>query len=508
MMSFTWYMLGLLSTGAAIFLLELSKRYTLNWKAWIGLGCGIILILFSIAWGVGAVLEGVPRAGSMGILLFGLPGIISFTAALRYSTQRLEKRSGALLDVKTDTERVRDEAPISLETVTPATKDRSGLWSIVRYGAFGSLIIAYIVGILISDEDYESLIRSKYADLELQKINDDPVVFQVGEKNDGKGEYILIQEGQGYGGPFVFGIRIKDDAKVHEVIPLADKETPAFIKKIKEANYRDQFINRSVSDNFIVGDDIDAVSGATVTTMAAAEAVRAGAHVAAANYFKLERTWSKTPWKFGHEEVLILLLFALAFMPRVNKSPWKHIYMATTIGVVGFYLNGAISIGSLAGLFMGYVPSVREHLIWWILVIGTVSAIILVGKNIYCYKICPFYGIQFVLNKISGNRFNPTPAVLKQTRYVANFFLWLALMLIFLLQLPSAGAFEPFAMMFSLEGVGIQWYILPLSIIGAFFMSLFWCRFFCPAGNALSWILKGRKKAISLFVNKQSTAER
>jgi Na+-translocating ferredoxin:NAD+ oxidoreductase RnfG subunit len=506
MMSFAWYMLGLLSTGAAIFLLKLSERYTLNWKAWIGLGCGIILVLFSIAWGVGAVLEGVPRAGSMGILLFGLPGIISFTTALRYSTQRLEKKP--LPDDETDNVVIRDDPPISLKIVTPAAKDRSGLWTIVRYGALASLIVAYITGIVVSDEDYESLIRSKYADLELQKINDDPVVFQVGEKSAGKGEYILIQEGQGYGGPFVFGIRIKDDALVHEVIPLADKETPAFLKKIKEANYRDQFINRPVSDNFIVGDDIDAVSGATVTTMAATEAVRAGAHVAAVNYFKLERTWKKTPWKFGHEEILIFLLFILAFIPRLNKSPWKYLYMAATIGVVGFYLNGAISIGSLAGLLMGYVPSVREHLIWWILVIGTVGAIILVGKNVYCYKICPFYGIQFVLNKISGNRFNPTPAVLRQTRMVTNFLLWLALMLIFLLQLPSAGAFEPFAMMFSLEGVGIQWYILPLSIIGAFFMSLFWCRFFCPAGNALSWILKGRKKVFSLIVKRQSSAEK
>lgn len=506
MMSFTWYLLGLLSTGSIIFLFELSNRYTLNWKAWIGLGCGIILVLFSIAWGVGTVLEGVPRAGSMGILLFGLPGIIFFTTAFRYSTQGLENR--LLPDDKSDNAATRDKTPVSLKTVTPEVKDRSSIWAIVRYGAFGSLIVAYITGTIIGVEDYESLIRSKYANLELQKINDDPVVFQVGEKIAGKGEYIFIQEGQGYGGPFVLGIRIKDDAKIHEIIPLADKETPAFIKKINDADYRAQFINRSVSDNFIVGDDIDAVSGATVTTMAATEAVRGAAHVAAVNYFNLERTWTKTPWKLGLEEILIFLLFILAFFPRINKSPWKHLYMAATIGVVGFYLNGAISVGSFAGLLMGYLPSVGEHLIWWILVVGTVATIILIGKNVYCYKICPFYGIQFVLNKISGNRFHPTSAILKKTKMVANFLLWLALMLIFLLQLPSAGAFEPFAMMFSLEGVGIQWYILPLSIIGTFFISLFWCRFFCPAGNILSWLLKGRKKVFTLLDKMSSSAEK
>jgi len=504
MMGLTWYILGLFTSASAIFLWKLSERYALNTRAWSGLVCGIVLILFSIAWGVGAVLEGVPRAGSMGILLFGLPGIILFTTTLRYSTQRLEKRSyPAAQPEKSEAEPAR----VTLRNAQTRGVDKSGYWVFLRYGAYVSLAVAFITGIVTDKTDYESLILAKYADLELKKIHDDPVVFQVGEKHDNDGEYILIQEGQGYGGPFVFGIRIKDDAEIHEVIPLEDKETPAFIKKIKEANYRDQFVNRPVSDNFIVGVDIDAVSGATVTTMAAAEAIRKAAHVAALDYFKLERSWQQTPWKIGHQEVLILLLFVLAFLPLFNKPPYKYLYMAATVGVVGFYLNAAISIGSISALLMGYLPSAREHLIWWILVIGTIAGIIVLGKNVYCYKICPFYGVQYVVNKISGNRLKPSPVIIRNARVIANFLLWLALMLIFSLRLPAAGAFEPFAMMFSLEGIGIQWYILPLSIIGSFFMSLFWCRFFCPAGSALSIFLKIRKKVASLLIVRRTILE-
>jgi len=505
MMDFTWYILGLLTCASAIFLWKLSERYALNTRAWSGLVCGIVLILFSIAWGVGAVLEGVPRAGSMGILLFGLPGIMLFTMTLRYSTQRLAKRS--LPAAQAEKPEV-EPARVTLRNAQPGGVDSSAYWIFLRYGAYVSLAVAFIAGIATDKTDYESLILAKYADLELKKIHDDPVVFQVGEKHDNNGEYILIQEGQGYGGPFVFGIRIKDDAKIHEVIPLADKETPAFIKKIQEANYRDQFVNRPVSDNFIVGDDIDAVSGATVTTMAAAEAVRTAAHIAALDYFKLERSWQQTPWKFGHQEMLVLLLFALAFLPQFNKPPFKYLYMAVTIGVVGFYLNAAISIGSISALLMGYIPSAREHLTWWVLVIGTITGIIVLGKNVYCYKICPFYGVQYVVNKISGNRLKPSPVIIRNARVIANCLLWLALMLIFLMRLPAAGAFEPFAMMFSLEGIGIQWYILPLSIIGSFFMSLFWCRFFCPAGSVLSIFLKIRKKIVSLLIVRRTISEK
>jgi hypothetical protein len=91
MMDLTWYVLGALTGVIAYFLYELSRKITLNWLSWSGLIVGSFLILFSIAWSVGAVLEGVPRAGSMGLLLFGLSGIVilTFTGRFIVSQRRL-----------------------------------------------------------------------------------------------------------------------------------------------------------------------------------------------------------------------------------------------------------------------------------------------------------------------------------------------------------------------------------------------------------------------------------
>jgi len=83
MMDFTWYILGVLTGGVLYGMYLFSEKFVLNWLSWSGLGAGAGLILFSIAWGVGAVLEGVPRAGSMGVLLFGLPGLIVLTLTIR-----------------------------------------------------------------------------------------------------------------------------------------------------------------------------------------------------------------------------------------------------------------------------------------------------------------------------------------------------------------------------------------------------------------------------------------
>lgn len=499
MMGFTWYFLGLLTTGSIVFLWHFSKRRQLNWLAWSGLSMGIVLILFSIAWSVGSVLEGVPRAASMGLILFGFSGIVILTMAFRYTLTKRPKMPVSALPKAVETH-------VALKTEKPAgTSILSPYLSVVlRYGAYISLIIAFVMGLPSEGKDYESMVRNKFKDQKLTRVNDDPVVFQLGVRGDGPGNYVLIQEGHGYGGPFVFGLRIMEDGKIHEIIPLDHKETPAFVKKIEDAGYRDQFIGKSAGNDFIVGVDIDAVSGATVTSMAAAEAIRKGAHLAAVEKFNLDPNWKKVPWKFGLDEILVLILFILAFFPKIHGGkPWKYIYRIATIAIVGFYLNGAISIGNIAGLALGYIPGIKDHLIWWILVMGTLLGIVLLGKNVYCYRICPFYGIEYFLQKVSGMKLNPSRVVIRRTRFMVNLLLWLSVMVIFLSKHPALGSYEPFAMMFSLNGSGIQWFILPLALIGSFFMSTFWCRFFCPCGHALTKMVQFRKSALNLFQAKK-----
>ena len=91
MMDFTWYILGVLTGAVAYSLYLISKKTTLNWLLWSGLIVGNALILFSIAWVVGSVLEGVPRAASMGILLFGLSGVIILTLIARMIASQKDK---------------------------------------------------------------------------------------------------------------------------------------------------------------------------------------------------------------------------------------------------------------------------------------------------------------------------------------------------------------------------------------------------------------------------------
>jgi len=72
-------------------------------------------------------------------------------------------------------------------------------------------------------------------------------------------------------------------------------------------------------------------------------------------------------------------------------------------------------------------------------------------------------------------------------------------MLIFLSTHPAPGSYEPFAMMFSLEGLGIQWYLLPAALIGSMFVPKFCCRMFCPVGLYLNELVRIRKAILGRF---------
>jgi len=508
MMSLTWYLLGLLTVASGEGLRQVNLRYRLDWIAWAGLLSGIGSLLFCIAWAVGAYLEGVPRAAAMGLLMFGLGGIVILAIASKYINARLEKRVIAIPEAASVAAVTDKEAPsVAVQRkATAISATEKQVWTILGRLAYLSLAIAFFLGLMSEGKDYETMIHLKFPDAKLTKLRDNPPVFRIGAEESGN--YALIQEGQGYGGPFVIGMRIMEDSIIHEVVLFDNKETPAYLEKIEKSNFPAQFKGKHVTDDFLVGEDIDVISGATVSTRAATMAVRNGAHIAATEYFKLKPTWKQVPWSLGLGEILIGLMFILAFVPKLHKtSPWKYMYIAASVIIVGFYMNASISVSSLAGLALGFIPPLKEQIVWWVLVMGSVMAVVILGKNVYCYRICPFYWVEWLLNKVGGNSVKISPSVQQRSRYVANFCLWAALMIIFLSSHPGLGNYEPFAMMFSLDGVGVQWYLLPLALVGSFFMSSFWCRFFCPVGYSFTHLLSWRRRMMEKFKPSKKSTE-
>jgi uncharacterized protein with FMN-binding domain len=383
---------------------------------------------------------------------------------------------------------------------------------IVEGVAWLSLVAAFIVGQIAAKPDYEAMLNQGLPNLELVRAGNSatlPIVYRV----KGKEDVAVIGEGEGYGGPLVVGIRARrteEGGRLAAVAMLSHKESPAFMERLEQGGFFRQFAGKDVADDFVVGRDIDAVSGATVSSRGFSRAVREAVHLGAVDQLGVEPTWQAPEWIFRAEEVLLIVLFVLAFIAGYRKDRLAKIARTIVpIGallLVGFYANASLSLANLAGIFMGYVPGLRQHPMWWIMMIGVFGSILFMGRNIYCQQLCPFMVVQDLLQKISGVKLRIDSRFQKNARTIIFSMSWVALMLIFLSAHPALGSYEPFAMMFSLEGLGIQWYILPASMLGALFVPRFWCRLFCPVGLYLNEMVRLRRRIRGWFA-KGSTAK-
>lgn len=114
-------------------------------------------------------------------------------------------------------------------------------------------------------------------------------------------------------------------------------------------------------------------------------------------------------------------------------------------------------------------------------------------KNIYCSWMCPYGAAQEILAKIGGGKFHASREVERFSSKIKYIFFFVAVLLAFLSGVPGQSSYEPFAMLFGLTGVGVQWFVLPLSLFTALFINRFWCRFFCPVGVAFELTVKFRR---------------
>ena len=67
---------GILAGVSIAGLFQLSQRFVFRWYSWIAVLSGISLVLCALAWSVTSILEHETQAAGMGVIFFGLPGII------------------------------------------------------------------------------------------------------------------------------------------------------------------------------------------------------------------------------------------------------------------------------------------------------------------------------------------------------------------------------------------------------------------------------------------------
>ena len=86
-MGLMWFIEGMLVVLTGLGMLALARRYAIDWKAWVGMITGCLLVLFAIAWAAASYAEGEPQSGAMGIVVFGGAGLVVLALTWRLSIQ-------------------------------------------------------------------------------------------------------------------------------------------------------------------------------------------------------------------------------------------------------------------------------------------------------------------------------------------------------------------------------------------------------------------------------------
>lgn len=168
----------------------------------------------------------------------------------------------------------------------PASAEKASLWSSVLKPAVVLVVICAIVGFLLGTVNnltlptimanrearawatYSSLIpeASDFVALEC----DVPGVTACMEAADGRG-FAITAQAKGYSSQVPMAVAFDDEGVITNVIGMDNAETPGLGTKVKDAAFTDQFIGRAAEPMTL--DDIDAITGATISSKAALAAL-------------------------------------------------------------------------------------------------------------------------------------------------------------------------------------------------------------------------------------------
>ena len=364
------------------------------------------------------------------------------------------------------------------------------------YGLYVLLVLlfgnAYYLGnrgSQVSDTEY---VQKAFSEYRIAGQESDDRVFDL-QKN-GQTYMLCNREANGYGGRMQVGLVTDSTGTIVSVKILESNETTGYLRKLEGRGFFNQFSGKKMSDVFCNGVDLEAVSGATVSSDAIALGARKCAHFLSSNYFDTDPNTAKHAYSISKKDVVLILFFLVSILfVFVKSKTLKLISYAGSVILLGFTWNNSISITFFGRLFIGDFPGLISNFSFWIYLVFIFSGILLLKRNLFCYQVCPFFGVQYFMNKLTGIKMTVHPRIQKYSGYIQGGLTVFALLLIIVNQNPTISSFEPMSMIFSLEGVGKQWFILPVILIGSMFVPTFFCRYFCPVGKTITSLLQLRK---------------
>jgi len=297
--------------------------------------------------------------------------------------------------------------------------------------------------------------------------------------------YVAVGSGHGYGGNLQLAVALALDGSVKGLAVVDHKETAAFFARVLRRGVLDDLKGKIFSDPFILGKDVDSVTGATYSTRALADAARnASRRVASKNLGYIVAPEPAPKIRFGIPETFLAGLFLFGIAGRLRRFKYKKaarwISMLTGLFVLGFVFNKPLTLVLINRMLLGFWPQWQLHLYSYILLAGIVFVTFVDNKNPYCEWFCPFGSAQECLAVIGGGKKRPPKNVHTALRWFQRTLALGAIVTALLYRNPSISSYEVFGAFFHLIGTNFHFILLGIVLIGALFIRRPWCSYLCP----------------------------
>lgn len=125
------------------------------------------------------------------------------------------------------------------------------------------------------------------ADFESQRVEDDyfDLIYDGSDRLIG---LMATIEQQGYDGTITYNLALDAEGKVVGMLIISHSETPGIGDVITTSEFQEQFIGKSFEDPIVPGEDVDTVSGATISSSAMITSIRRVVNVVAENFLGFE----------------------------------------------------------------------------------------------------------------------------------------------------------------------------------------------------------------------------
>lgn len=284
-----------------------------------------------------------------------------------------------------------------------------------------------------------------------------------------------LLEGQtdGYAGPVGVDIHVDKEGRITKVEPLPNSETPAFFSRA--AVLTDSWVGKTPKE--ALETHVDAVSGATYSSTALINNVRAGL-----SYYEgmPKGTGNSAPWKIW---VALGVTLAACIVPLfVRNRIYNTVQLIANVVVLGFWCGQFLDYS----LMLKYISSGISLPAGLVAISMLVAAFIypLFGKaQHYCNHICPLGSAQMLVAEVCSYKLKLTPKVLKGLDWFRKILWGLLMILLWTDCLTGWMDLELFqAFQFESAATGI---IIAAGVFVALsaIVSRPYCRFVCPTGS-------------------------